>query len=245
MRVAGALLLAGGIALAARRFGALSRGGALAAWATGSIIFAAGGIRYTAVLLSFFVSSSALSRLHGRHESRNAAQVGANGGIAALCAVLAAMTKSQAASAAFAGACAAAAADTWGTEIGTLSAVPPRSILSFERIDAGLSGGVTAAGMLAQCAGALLVAGTADFAGVASWKPVSLAGVCGALIDSILGAGLQELRYCDRCRRQCERDVHACGSPTRRVRGYAWLRNDAVNALATLSGAAIASALRL
>ena len=42
---------------------------------------------------------------------------------------------------------------------------------------------------------------------------------------------------CPVCERRCETDPHVCGSPTRLVRGSAWMTNDAVNACATAIGA--------
>src|SRR6202044_93779 len=59
---------------------------------------------------------------------------------------------------AFAGAYAAATADTWGTEIGTLAAKPPRSILTGKPLATGLSGGVSAPGTAAEVAGSVLIA---------------------------------------------------------------------------------------
>ena len=241
------ILFAGAVALGARRAHALTTSGALAAFAVGACVFGAGGWAYAAVLFAFFIPSTLLSRVGrarkrslvdiGKHGARDAGQVLANGGVAALCAVLAAATHAHAFAAAFAGAFAAASADTWGTEIGTLTATPPRSILTFKRLAPGLSGGVTLAGTLAEAAGALAVGLTAWTLGIGPWWVLAAAGFAGALADSLLGAGLQELRYCPQCERTCETDPHACGSPTLLRRGLPWMSNDAVNACATLAGA--------
>ena len=67
-----------------------------------------------------------------------------------------------------------------------------------------------------------------------------VAGVGGALVDSLLGATVQALYRCEACDSFTESAVHpACGAQTRRVRGWGWVDNDVVNALATLSGAVI------
>jgi uncharacterized membrane protein len=145
--------------------------------------------------------------------------------------------------AAFAGAFAAAAADTWGTEIGTLARNAPRSIVGLRKIPAGLSGGVTLTGTLAEIGGALVVGFTAWAAGIAPWWIIVAAGFAGALADSILGASLQALHYCPRCQRCCEIAPHVCGSATSLVRGVHWIDNDAVNVLATLVGALGAGSL--
>jgi uncharacterized protein (TIGR00297 family) len=175
--------------------------------------------------------------------ARDARQVLANGGIATACAIAYAFTHSPVLAAAFAGAFAAAAADTWGTELGTLARALPRSILGFQTIPRGLSGGVTLAGTAAEAGGAVVVGMFAYAVGIAPLWIVAFAGFAGALADSILGASLQALYYCTRCQRRCETDPHVCGSSTSLVRGFHWIDNDAVNALATLAGALIAGSL--
>ncbi len=245
-------LCAAAVALIAWRARALTAGGALAAFAVGTATFGALGTAGAAVLLVFFVTSVVLSRAGrarkrgltdaGKSGPRDAGQVLANGAAGALCALLALRGDARYA-AAFAGAFAAANADTWGTEIGTLFAATPRSILTLRPVAPGLSGGVTAAGTLAEIAGAALIAAVTLATGVAPFWPVAAGGFAGALIDSALGASLQALRYCPQCRRFCEIEPHACGANTRLVRGLAWIGNDAVNAIATVAGAAVAFAL--
>jgi len=66
---------------------------------------------------------------------------------------------------------------------------------------------------------------------------VAVAGFAGALADSFFGATLQALRYCSRCQRLCETDPHTCESATSLVRGWGAIDNDAVNAIATVTGA--------
>jgi uncharacterized protein (TIGR00297 family) len=210
------------------------------------------------VLLAFFIPSVALSRVGkarkralvdiGKAGARDAAQVFANGGIATACAVVFAFTHDPRWGWAFVGAYAAATADTWATEIGTLSKQQPRSIFTLRPIATGLSGGITAAGTLAEIAGALWVgivalpclALTGVPGAARAVLAATLAGVIGATLDSILGAGAQELRRCDACNRACETDPHVCGAPTRLVRGFRWISNDVVNLAATITGAAVA-----
>ena len=166
----------------------------------------------------------------------------ANGGVAALCAILALRWGSVPA-AALAGSLAAASADTWGTEIGTRSRQVPRSIVTLRPVAAGLSGGVTGWGTLATLGGAVCVAAVAALAGVAFFWPVVVGGFAGATIDSLLGATAQALRWCPRCAQACETNLHECGTATVLRRGFTWCQNDAVNFAATLAGATIAAAL--
>jgi uncharacterized membrane protein len=202
-----------------------------------------------------------------------------NGGVATLCIVAWALLGHGDAGSlwfvAFAGAYAAATADTWGTEIGTLAAEPPRSIRTGKPLATGLSGGVSPPGTAAEIAGAVLIGVLAPIAlllalpgphapifetfvpafavfgaraplatfTILTVVPVFVGGFGGALIDSLLGETLQDRRWCPRCERECETDPHVCGTATTRRRGLAWMSNDAVNALATLCGAALAAAV--
>ena len=67
-----------------------------------------------------------------------------------------------------------------------------------------------------------------------------LAGVVGSLVDSLLGATVQDVRWCDACSRETERRVHRCGRSARPLRGFSWLGNDTVNVVATAAGALLA-----
>ena len=71
-----------------------------------------------------------------------------------------------------------------------------------------------------------------------------MAGLFGGLMDSWVGATVQLRRHCHACHADSERRVHDCGAATVRAGGWAWMTNDAVNALATLSGGIVALALR-
>lgn len=205
----------------------------------------------------------------GKHGPRDAMQVIANGGVATVCAVVWAFHPDPRWALAFAGAYAAATADTWATEIGTLAQRQPRSILTLRPVPTGMSGGITLPGTLAEMGGAVWLGITGLF-GIAlayvlnagdfgfSWQthapmaivfPLALllaipvGGIAGATADSLLGATLQELRFCEACKRTCETDPHACGEPTQRVRGVPGFSNDVVNLLATVVGAAVAFGL--
>ena len=245
------------IAAAARRARALSPSGAAAATIVGGAVVAASGMRGGAVLMAFFLSSSLLGRLptaqaipQHRGNERDAVQVIANGGVAAILAAASPVAPERVRSlllAGFGGAIAAATADTWATEIGSRSCQRPRSIATLTLVAPGKSGGVTLAGLTASAAGAALIAYVAsgdlrDRQGhlLIHLIPVAVGGFTGALVDSVLGAVVQEVRFCDRCLLESERHVHRCGTRTRRIRGISWCNNDTVNAIATMVGAATA-----
>ena len=217
------------------------------------------------VLFAFFVTSVGFSYLGRKRKEqlvdipkggpRNAWQVAANGGVATLCAGVAAlMTRgtqpSHTAYAllwAFAGAYAAATADTWSTEIGSAYGGKPRSIVGFAPIAIGLSGGVTLLGSVAMIAGAAWIGFVfaLPLQSARAFWIVLLGGVAGALVDSLLGATLQSTSFCPNCARPAETEMHACGTRTTPWRGVRWMTNDAVNAMATLSGGLVSAGLFL
>lgn len=233
-------VLAAVVALAAYRARALTIDGGAAAFVVGTVVFGSGGWAAAAVLFAFFIPSALISRRSNVQSSpRNGWQVLANGGVAAVCALAA--PRAGVFAAAFAGAFAAASADTWGTEIGTRARNAPVSILTLRRVEAGRSGGVTALGTAATICGALCVAVVASAVRIAPFWSVAAGGVAGALLDSVLGASLQALRWCPACDRECETRRHECGNTTVLRRGAGWLQNDGVNFAATLGGAIVAS----
>ncbi len=253
--------LAALISLAAYAARSLSRSGTAAATLLGMAVFGLGGLPWAALLLGFFISSSLLSRLFRRRKvvvdekfskgsQRDAAQVAANGGIAGLLALSqAALPESPLPWLVAAAALAAANADTWATELGVLSPVAPRRITTGKPVEMGASGGITPLGTLAALAGALFIAAIAAFFPPANINlplvgvllAVTLAGLAGSLVDSLLGATAQAIYFCPRCGKETERHPqHTCGTDTRPLRGWGWLNNDGVNLLCTLSAGALA-----
>lgn len=245
------------MALAARRAGSLTRSGQWAATVLGTLVTAAGW-GWAALLVGYFVSSSALTRL-GRaakaartasvlpeQEARTATQVLANGGLFATGVVLAALLDDPRWAIAGSGALAAAAADTWATELGTLWGGVPRSILSGRAVEPGESGGITLVGLGGSALAAVLVALAAGAILAADRNGTTgliLAGLAGSVGDSLLGATVQSKRWCARCRTWTERWVHPCGIATSHLRGVRWMTNDTVNLLATVVGALVALAV--
>lgn len=240
------------VALAARRARTLATSGAIAAAVVGTLSVAAGW-SWGALLLSMFVSSSALSRLGEREKAervgsvvekggdRDARQVFANGGVYAVAALGSLIVPSPIWYSIGAGALAASAADTWATEVGTLAGRDPISILSGRRVAPGTSGGISLVGTAAGIGGAAFIgAATALVRWPAPVAAVVAGGMAGALADSLLGATVQARRWCEQCAASTERVVHSCGTPTRHAGGLAGFDNDAVNAVCSGVGALVA-----
>jgi len=189
---------------------------------------------------------------------RDAFQVFANGGWAGLLVIISFFWRQLAPNSpnlgiiwlAFAGSLAAANADTWGTELGVLSKSKPILINTGKRADIGTSGAISLVGTLSALAGSALIGlvavlieghtsiGQLPFSAGLRFVLITLAGLIGAVIDSLLGATVQAIYFCPHCQKETERyPLHTCGQETQFKRGFAWMNNDWVNATCTLSGA--------
>ncbi len=249
------------IGYGAYRAGVLARSGAWAAALTGGLIFGLGGLSWAVLLLTFFISSSVLSRAFARRKEelsekfskgsrRDYGQVLANGGLGSLLAIFLALQPDQGWQwVAFAGAMAAVNADTWATELGVLSPHNPRLVTNGQVVERGTSGGVTLVGYLAALGGAGIIGvAAAFFTPDTTWISVVgfavLAGLAGSTFDSLLGATVQAIYFCPQCQKETERyPVHGCGTETTQKRGWRWLNNDVVNLLCSLAGALAAVAV--
>ena len=250
------VILAIAVSLAARRARALSDSGAVAAAICGSLAMMAGW-RWGVLLVAYFVGATWLSRFRAPEKAarvggftekagaRDATQVLANGGVFAAAALAFAISPHPFWQALAAGGLAASAADTWATELGVLSTSPPRSILTWTAVAPGTSGGVSALGFLAGLAGAAfmtIVIWTIRWPAVAALAAL-LGGTFGCVLDSIVGASLQAQRWCAVCAVATEQRTHGCGSATNITRGFRWVDNDGVNAIATVGGALLGGVL--
>ena len=259
------LLLAAVIGWLGYRRGSLAPSGVLGAVLIGTAIVGFGGWGWGTLLVVFFVSSSALSHYKaGRKEAlaekfskgsrRDLAQTLANGGAGALIALANALWPHPLWWPLFVGVIATVNADTWATELGVLSPRPPRLVTTGRVVPVGTSGGLTLTGTSAALGGAAfiglvaaafhLAAGQGALAAVQLFFIGALSGLLGALADSLLGATVQAIYYCDTCAQETERHPrHRCGSLTGRLRGWPWLDNDWVNFLSSVAGGLVAVAL--
>lgn len=134
--------------------------------------------------------------------------------------------------------------DTWSSEIGMLSNAQPRLITTLKTVRKGTNGAVTVQGLLAATAAgfviglAYVIVGllTVECAHGVIWRQLlvipiaTAAGLCGSLIDSLLGATLQFSGYCT-----LRKKVVGKRAPTvLRISGMSILDNNAVNAVSVL-----------
>lgn len=259
------LVLSSLIALLAYWREALDRSGAIGAIVTGTIIFGLGGWTWGALLITFFVLSTLLSKYKAgtkavlaekfaKGSRRDLGQVLANDGAGTLLAVLFAITGAPALLPAFVGAMATVTADTWATEIGVLSKRSPRLLTSWQIVDPGTSGGISMLGTAATLAGGLTIGGAAsgfaalvkllggailDVPAIVLVAAGVLGGLVGSLFDSFLGATIQAIYYSEGRAKETEKPVDPDGTVNRLLRGQRWLNNDWVNFISSVVGAVV------
>lgn len=201
-----ALLIAFAIGLLAERLGWLKPKAAWAAAVVGGLPLWSGGIPAALAVIFFVATGSIASRLNRKSRDRGgrtALQILANGLPVALGIALGSPSF-------FLGALATASADTLASELGARSRSAWHPLKG--RVESGTNAAVSLLGTLALVAGALLFAPWAVWLGVAVW-PVVVAGVAGALADTLLGLTEDQ---------------------------FEWWTNDLTNLLATTVGGGVA-----
>ncbi|MDD2921975.1 MAG: DUF92 domain-containing protein [Anaerolineales bacterium] len=256
------------IAYAAYRAHSLNVSGAFAAAFTGTIIFGVGGWQWAVLLLTFFITSSALSRAFKKQKQnldekfskgheRDAGQVFGNGGVATFFAALHFfLPDSPLPWIGFAAALAAVNADTWATELGVLNPHPPRMITNPAKVvEKGTSGGISLYGTLASLFGSALIGLLAATLTpqITSYELrltnyfllIVFSGFAGSLFDSLLGGTVQAMYFCPKDNKETEKyPLHTCGAETVHIRGWKWLDNDWVNFACSAFGVMIALIVR-
>jgi len=203
--------------------------GAVSAIVIGTVITAALDLAGLAVMVAFFVVGSGATRLGYRVKAaRGIAQekggargwrnAWANGGVAAVLALMAGLTGGEARALfvlAYAAAVATAAADTCSSEIGKAYGRRTFLITTFRPVPPGTEGAISLEGTAAGLAAAAIIAGVGAVTGLyaPAWSlAIAGAGLLGSLAESVLGTVAEK-------------------------RG--WLDNDLLNALNTAIGAGI------
>lgn len=247
------LVWAVGFSALAYRLRFLDLSGAFAAGLLAFCVVGLGGWDWALPGFAFFLLSSLLSKIGKKRKAagvetekgsrRDAGQVYANGGLAAVLLLWNVYAPAPWLYWGFVGAFAAAAADTWATEIGTYFRAPTRSVWTWRRVPVGMSGGVSLPGSLGALAGAATVFSPIPLVGAEhlaalGWAPalamVVAGGFAASLVDSLLGATAQALYRSPVTQAFTERPEGGA-----LIRGWRWVNNDAVNLACTMSGAAL------
>lgn len=258
---ASGLLVVGLLALASYAIRALTPGGALLGFLLGYTTWLAGGLSWFLLLLVTFAATVQATRtgyrlksLRGMAEKRRGARgwanVLANVGPSSLMALLFLLAPLPLVPLLFSSFLCVALSDTVATELGGLSKAPPRLITRpWRRVPAGTSGGVSGLGLLASLGIAALFALLASSAGVVpfslgSWLAVFAGGALGSVLDSLLGATLQERFLCPNCGGIVEDRVH-CLRLCERKSGVPGFDNNVVNLFAIALGGLISIVLSI
>jgi uncharacterized protein (TIGR00297 family) len=260
MQILYGFILATIVAYLAYHAHSLDKSGVFAAVVVGTVIFGIGGWQWAILLLIFFITSSAWSRMFRKRKvglsekfskghERDAGQVLGNGGLATFFAALHAFyPESIIPWIGFAASLAAVNADTWATELGVLNPTPPRMITDLRKhVEKGTSGGISLWGTGAALLGSALIALLAvflspiDTLNAYHFLLITAAGLAGSLFDSFLGATVQAMYYCPTDKKETEKHpLHTCGTVTVHIRGWKWLNNDWVNFACGAFGVVIA-----
>lgn len=205
-------ILSYAIAFIAYKKSSLSKSGLLAATFYGMGIYIFGGLYFFIIMIGFFISSSLFSHFKSSKKSkfdkigektgvRDYTQVIANGLPSFIFGFLYYITGNQIYILGVVTALASANADTWASEVGLLSKSNPVSIITWEPIEKGVSGGISLLGTFASLMGAAFISLISIAGYVISFGNngkllllfilPTLGGFLGSLIDSILGATVQ------------------------------------------------------
>lgn len=225
----------------------LTKDGAISAFILGSLIFGFGELKWSMPLLTFFISSSLLSKYRKQKNYnienyfektgiRDHYQVLANGGIGGLLVVLNLFFNNELFYLMFVSFLSVACADTWGTEIGTIRKRKTFDILTFKKVNQGISGGISVVGLIGSLLGSFTISLSSIYwINKTNFFLIIIVGFIGSLIDSILGKLIQAQYKCLNCGITTEKKFH-CQQSTEQVSGISWINNDWVNFFSGLSG---------
>lgn len=195
------------LSISAFIFNWLTIDGTVAAIIFGTISFGLGGIIGAAVVLTFFITGSILSKEHVGRDGflekkfrRDGSQVWANGFWFAILIMVWFLAKFDGYLVAAIAGIAMATADTWATEIGSNRIkANTKLITTGEKVVPGTDGGISLYGSLAAICGALLIAlvylGLYPGATIVAVLIIFISGIAGCFIDSYLGARIQHRTY--------------------------------------------------
>ncbi len=216
----------------------LTFSGLVGAFVLGFIVLYLGGFSAFVLFFFFFASCSVLSKIKRSYNKRekkgskrDLGQVLANGLPAVIALFLSRTTIFYSiAIIGFSSSLSEAMADTWESTFGIMSKHSPVSIITLTPVPKGISGGVTILGLLSGAAGSILMA-VLHYAVIShslrDFLIVSGVGFLSSLVDSVLGATVQEhFRSQDGTLTEKE---YENGVKNEKARGIPGFDNDIVN----------------
>lgn len=227
----------------------LTRGGTIAAiFLDIAISISLGNLGFL-LLLAFLVLGILTDKLKRKNTEckeeksshRDASQVLANGLVPIVCAAMYFAIGERAFLLAFVAALAEALGDTAASSLGSYSK-STSDLFKFRKCEQGISGGVSLIGTLSAVIFSAIIPLIAFAFGLISPSEMIIAiaiAILGVFFDSFLGSLLQAKYICTVCDSLTEKREH-CGTPTELVSGIRFIRNDTVNALATIFTATVA-----
>lgn len=135
----------------------------------------------------------------------------------------------------------AGVADSAASDLGILSDGKVISLLTFKKVERGMSGGVSLMGTISALTTSVVVSAIVFAVGEVGIKGlwvIALMGFVGTLIDSLLGAGVQRAYRCSKCQKLTEKRLH-CGAPTTLVKGLRFVDNNIINVVSLIIAGAI------
>ena len=230
----------------------LDAGGSALAFLMGAVIFGFGGWVYTFPILAFFIFSSILSKIGKKRKKQYEAsyqktsvrdfyQALSNGGVATAVVLIAFFTEMELFYYVYVTSLAAANADTWATELGIFSKSKPVLITNLKTVEPGTSGGISLIGTSSSLLGSFIIVYISKLVSnfeIQHLIVLTIAGLMGSLIDSLMGATVQGQYKCNICEKQTESKIH-CQSNTNIIKGTPWIDNDLVNIFSIFSASLI------
>jgi uncharacterized protein (TIGR00297 family) len=240
------------LSLLSYKFGTTTVSGSFAGLVLGLSILLFGGWNWFFIFIAFFLVGSMATKFRLEEKvakevseekkgARNWKNAVSNGLPAALAAI--AYTFNPIASVFFSSSISSALADTLATEIGVLSKRMPRLITNpAKKVRVGYSGGLTIEGYIAAFLGALIISLLSHLLGVLNcykgFIAITLAGLAGCTIDSLIGATIQAKFRCTACGKEVEL-VHHCGKMCEHIGGIKGFGNNSTNFFSNLIAGAI------
>lgn len=222
----------------------LTLSGMLTAIVMGTLIYGFGTYITFILLMAFFISSTLFTKLKAveKDKGRSMIQVVSNALATLIFSIFYYYTADMIFLVISAVSVAATTADTWASELGKLSKGKTVSILTFKKIEKGISGGISLFGIYASLLGATFISliFTIFVSIDMGYQPILWiyaliiigGGFFGSIVDSYLGIFLQA-KYLDQ-KTGYVTEGFVKGTGLKLISGIKYINNDIINLLMTL-----------